>query len=223
MSEIVEFCFRPRCHYRPGDPEPHWPLDPFAEEEFWPRSYCPACGKPRWLAMDAGEFKQNFVLDVSPTGTYIEPAGHFVHDGFRAQASDVDIFLIDGAGNPAAWLWDIRVRGEMSVREQYHLMLPDACTFGPLTPCEATTCAVCGAMPKNNSELTVVMTQIGPAWVCRHGHFQGTSIHALIGLPIEMTGPKMLEVLQWAPELVVPKWKHLWWGSLETKECACEL
>ena len=217
MNQIVEFCFMPECHYRYGDPGPHWIMDPlgaFAEEEYRPHLYCPACGKPRWLAVTEEEFKSRFVLDVSPRGTYIEPAGHFVSDGFRSQASDVDIYLIDGAGNPAAWLWDIRVRGEMSIREQYNLELPDACTYGPLTPCEAMVCVVCGAMPKSPGEqLTVVMTHLGPVWVCRHGHFQGTSIHAFVGLPVEMTGPKMLEVLEWVPELVVEKWKHLWWGA----------
>lgn len=216
MGEIIEFCFRPRCDYGRGDlgyPEPHWFLDPFTEEERWPRLYCPACGKPRWLAMDADEFKDRLALHIEPQGTYIEPAGHLVSDGFRSQASDVYIGVIDGGGSEVAVIWDIRERGGVSIREQYHLELPNACTYGPLTPCEAMVCAVCGAMPKHNSELTVVMTQLAPVWVCRHGHFQGTSIHAFVGLPVEMTGPKMLEVLQWVPELVVEKWKHLWWAG----------
>ena len=226
MGDVVEFCFHPKCHYRPGDPHPYWVLDPFGAEEYRPNLYCPACGKPRWLSMTADEFKASFVLDVSPRGTYIEPAGHLVSDGFRAQASDVDIFLVDGSGNPAAWLWDIRVRGERSMREQFDLPLPDACTYGPLRPCEAMVCAVCGAMPKSAGEkLTVVLTHEGLAWVCRHGHFQGISTHAFTGVPVEMTGPKRLEVLEWVPELVVEKWKHLWWWSPDVNvgECACEL
>jgi len=141
MTEMIEFCFRPRCQYGPADPQPYWILDPFGADEYNPPLYCPACGKPRWLSMTIDEFKTSFVLDVSPQGTYIEPAGHFVSDGFRSQASDVELSLMDRAGNPVAWLWDIRVDGEQSIREQFHLSPPDACTYGPLRPCEAMVCA----------------------------------------------------------------------------------
>jgi len=220
MSDVLEFCFRPRCHYRPGDPEPHWfldphwPLYPCAEEERGPRPYCSCCGKPRWLAVDADEFVGRFVLDFSPRGIYIEPAGHFVSDGFRSQASDLDIFIIDRAGNPAAMLWDIRVHGERSIREQYDLPLPETCTFGPGTPCERGVCAVCGKENWSSAQLTPVLTIPGDlVFVCRHGHFQGEQCHPLTGMVENLTGPKMLDCLVAAPELFVPRLKWRWWGT----------
>jgi len=214
VSEIVEFCFHPKCHYRPGDPQPAWIYDPFSDEDLWPRLYCPACGKPRWLNIKARDFTDfGLVLDVSPRGIYIEPAGHFVSDGFRSQASDVDIFLIDRYGNPVAWLWDIRVWGENSMRQQFGLALPDACTFGPLTPCEHMVCAVCGNQNWAEAQLTPVATRPGDiVWVCRHGHFQGENVDPYTGMVWHMTGPKTLEVLEWVPELVVPKLHDRWWG-----------
>jgi len=210
--EVVEFCFRPKCDYSLHDIQPAWPMDPFMLE-CGPPLYCPACGKPRWLAIEAERFGQEFVVDADPTGTYIYATQiyHYPYTELHAQASDVIIFLKDKAGREVAYIWDIRVQGEMSMREQFHLELPDACTFGPLTPCEAMVCAVCGAMPTNPGELTVIKTKVAPVWVCRHGHFWGRPVHAFQNIPIEMSGPKMVEILEWTPELVVHKWKHLWW------------
>ena len=118
-------------------------------------------------------------------------------------------------------LWDVRVRGENSTRQQYGLALPDTCTFGTLTPCERMVCAVCGNQKWAEAQLTPVLTKPGEVvWVCRHGHFQGESLDPYTGMVWHMTGPKMLEVLEWVPELVVPKLHDRWWGPWRLN---CEL
>jgi len=220
VDETIEFCALPKCHYRHCETGPHWFLDPFIEEE--PRLFCPACGKPRWLVIKADEFSGRFSLDVEPRGVWIEPAGGFVSDGCRAQASDVSIEVRDSARNLVMQLWDIRVGGEKSVRERFNLPLPDTCTFGPMTPCERAVCAACGNESWATAELTPVLTQPGDiVWVCRHGHFDGQNANPMTGEVNYLTGPKMLDCLVWAPELFVPKLKWRWWGPPDIKSHYC--
>jgi hypothetical protein len=226
MSGVVEFCFRPRCEYRYEDQPPYWFLDPFGDEALHPRLYCPACGKPRWLAVDVNEFVERFSFDFEPRGVYVYPRQDPVYflTTFHSGLEDVQIEIRDKAHHLQALVWDLRMpgAGEKSIREMYGLALPDACTFSATTPCERMVCAVCGNQNWAQAQLTPVMTRPGDiVWVCRHGHFQGQNVDPYTGSVWHMTGAKMLEVLVWAPELVVPMLKHRWWGAPGIWGCDC--